>query len=230
MLSRVRTIAGLSRRRAGGWLCRKSKWALLRGRDPVCLYAGNLPVSERYDKFVGLSLWKHDDRHVRHDVRRRLDLPAGFVDVYQAEDVFEHIERGRLPGVIADIHRVLKPGGVFRLAVPDYRCDLLAARCRRDGQGRIVFDPGGGGEFRKSRVVGGGHLWFPVYESVRALLEESPFRDSFTFFHYYDEDGKAVLRPIDYAVGYVKRTPDHDPRVQNPFRPLSIVVDAVKRA
>jgi hypothetical protein len=229
MLSRLRRTIGLSRRRAGDRLRGKAKWNVLRGRDPVCLYAGNVPASDLYDKFIGLSLWKSDDRHIRHDIRRPHGLPAGTVDIYQAEDVFEHIDLRRLPAVIADIHRILKPGGLFRLSVPDYRCDLLAARSLKDGRGRIVFDPGGGGALKGTRVVGGGHLWFPVYETVCGLLEGSPFRNAFTFHHYYDEGGKAVLRPIDYSLGYVKRTPDHDPRVRDPYRPLSIVVDAVKR-
>jgi hypothetical protein len=114
------------------------------------------------------------------------------------------------------------------LSLPDYRCDILAARCLKNERGEILFDPGGGGFFKGAKIGGGGHLWFPRYETVRDLLRRSRFRDSFTFYHCYLENGKSLLQDIDYANGYVKRTPDHDPRVRNPWRPMSIVVDAVK--
>jgi SAM-dependent methyltransferase len=210
-------------------VCPACKWRVLRGRGRVCLYAGNVPDADHYKHFIGLSLWKSDSRHIRHDIRRRHALVAGSVDVYQAEDVLEHIAYDKLPGIVNDIHRILKPGGTFRLSLPDYRCDLLRQRSLLDERGGIVFDPGGGGDLTRRGVVGGGHLWFPTYETVRDLLQGSRFRDSWTFYHYYDEKGNAVLRPIDYSVAYVKRTPDHDLRVSHPVRPLSIVVDAFKR-
>ena len=46
--------------------------------------------------------------------------------------------------------------------------------------------------------------------------------------YYYDESGKGITKTIDYSIGHVMRTPDHDERVQNPFRPMSIVVDCIK--
>ncbi len=207
----------------------RSKWRVLLRRQRIALYAGFVPEARVYDKFTGLSLWRNDARHIRHDIRRRHGLPDNSVDIYQAEDVFEHIALKKIPAVIADIHRILKPGGIFRLALPDYRCDVLIRRTIKNEHGDFLFDPGGGGFRQRGRVRGGGHLWFPVYETVRNLLENSPFRGSCVFLHYYDEHGRAVLNEIDYSIGYVKRTPDHDPRVQSPRRPLSIVVDAIKR-
>ena len=222
-------IAGALGRGAEAIVFRRSKWRVLCDRERIFLYAGNVPDSGHYDRFTGLSLWKSDSRHIRHDIRRRHLLPDDSVDVYQAEDVLEHIAFTKLPAIINDIHRILKPGGIFRLSLPDYRCDVLRERSRKNEAGEIMFDPGGGGSFTGRRVRGAGHLWFPRFETVRELLQGSCFRDCWTFYHYYDEKGNAVLQPIDYGVGYVKRTPDHDPRVGNPFRPMSIVVDAVKR-
>jgi SAM-dependent methyltransferase len=227
--SRAGRAAAAIGRRAADIIYRRCKWRVLRDRDRVFLYAGNVPDSGHYDRFTGLSLWKSDSRHIRHDIRRRHGLPDDSVDVYQAEDVLEHIAFAKLPAIINDIHRILKPGGIFRLSLPDYRCDVLRERSRKNEKGEIVFDPGGGGSATRRGVRGGGHLWFPRYETVRELLQGTRFRDSWTFYHYYDESGNAVLRPIDYTVGHVKRTPDHDPRVADPFRPMSIVVDAVKR-
>ena len=43
-----------------------------------------------------------------------------------------------------------------------------------------------------------------------------------------DEMGKGVTHPIDYSIGHVMRTPDHDERVKNPYRPMSLVVDCIK--
>ena len=70
-------------------------------------------------------------------------------------------------------------------------------------------------------------MWFPQYMSVKTLLEVTRFKE-IKFHHYYNEDGKAVTNAIDYSVGHVKRTPDHDERVKEPYRPMSIVVDCIK--
>ncbi len=206
--------------------CLPGSWGFLLRHPPVRLYAGDVPAMKEYDGWVGLSITHGDDRHILHDITMPLPLPDDCVDGFQAEDVFEHILYSSLPPVLDEIFRVLKPGTLFRLSVPDYRCDLLVDRSMKDAQGHIVFDPLGGGTPENP-----GHLWFPRYETVRTLLDGSPFarQGTITFLHCYRADGAPVTNPIDYSRGHVLRTPDFDERVRQPYRPLSLVVDLVKR-
>lgn len=200
----------------------------IKRRDIVCIYAGDIPLVPEYGgNLVGLSLKKSDSRHVRHDITNPYPLPDEIAHSYQAEDVFEHIEYEKLCDIMNEIYRILIPGGLFRLSVPDYACDILYNRSLKDDNGNIIFDPGGGGDFCDGKVVNGGHLWFPKYESVKALFDKVHF-SKVEFLHYYKSDGTFVVKPIDYSKGWIQRTPDHDERVQKPYRPMSIVVDAYK--
>ncbi len=62
----------------------------------------------------------HWPRRVRYcDVRRRLPFGDGSVAVLYASHVLEHLYRGQARRFLADAHRVLKPGGVLRVVVPD---------------------------------------------------------------------------------------------------------------
>jgi predicted SAM-dependent methyltransferase len=205
----------------------KASFRDLSRRECIFLYAGDVPQDFNYNKYVGLSLTQSDFRHVRHDVTEAIPLPDNCVDIYQSEDVFEHIDPRKLPSVINEIHRVLKRGGLFRLSLPDYRCNMLHERAVKDEQGNIVFDPDGGGDYIDGKVVNGGHVWFPVYETVKEMLASTLFTN-ICFYQYYDEDGNGVTNAIDYSLGHVMRTPDHDHRVQDPYRPMSIVVDCRK--
>ena len=179
---------------------------------------------------MGLSLSRSDRRHLKHDVRKRIPLPDNSVSIYQSEDVFEHVEYDELLPIVNEIFRVLETGGLFRLSLPDYRCDVLYSRSEKDNDGRIVFDPGGGGAFRDGKVTDGGHLWFPNYESVAAVMRQSEFMKNgeVRFLHYYDTTSNSITKKIDYSRGIVARTPDFDKRVQNPWRAMSIVIDATK--
>lgn len=191
------------------------------------LYAGDIPDMKEYRKFIGLSINQHNRRHIRHDVTQKIPLPDQSVDLFQSEDVFEHIEPDLLPAVINEIYRLLKPGGVFRLSLPDYQCDLLYHRTQKNEKGELVFDPVGGGQYQNGKVIKGGHVWFPDYMQVKEILAKTRFQD-LRFYHYYNEQGEGVTLPIDYSIAYVKRTPDHDERVRMPYRPMSIVVDCIK--
>ena len=201
----------------------------IRNNDYIYLYAGDIPNKEEYNKegIVGLSLTHTDYRTIKHDITKAFLLNDNTVDIFQAEDVFEHIEYEKLVQVINEIYRVLKPGGIFRLSVPDYRCDILYERSLKDHNGRIIFDRDGGGGFKDGKVVEGGHVWFPTYETVKELINKSMF-NIYKFYHYYDETGKSITENIDYSIGYIQRTPDHDERVRNPYRGMSIVCDCVK--
>lgn len=195
------------------------------------LYAGDLfPDLHQFTTHVGLTINKPNHRNIAHDIRHPMPVRADTILAYQAEDVFEHVPYDDIAPILEDIYRVLKPGGLFRLSVPDYRCDILRARSMLNENGEIVFDPGGGGRYEDGNIVAGGHVWFPTYETVRALLDRSSFASKgiVRFLHYVSPDGISVMRPIDYTQGFVKRTPDNDLRVANPRRVMSIVVDAWK--
>jgi predicted SAM-dependent methyltransferase len=207
----------------------------IKNQKNIYLYAGS------YDKlyrskvcnipFIGLQLEPSNEYNIQHNVLNKMDLYDNSVDIYQSEDVFEHIEYNELFNVINEIYRVLKPGGLFRFSIPDYSCDILYNRCIKNNNNEIIFDPNGGGsyDYKNSKVINGGHVWFPKYESVKSLLDKTNFeKKNINFLHYYDENNNSVTKIIDYSKGYIHRTPDFDNRVNNPYRPMSIVVDCYK--
>ena len=205
---------------------RNRRWRKIQRMSPLKLYAGDIPKRSEYEGVIGLSIVQENDRHIRHDLTQPIPLTDSSVDSFQSEDVFEHIEYENLSKVLTEIYRVLKPGALFRMSVPDYGCDVLLERSVLNEAGEIVFDPGGGGTMENP-----GHVWFPRIDSVRELVEGSPFGNHGTirFLHYYEMDGTSVTHPIDYSLGWVMRTPDHDDRVKEPYRPMSLVVDMIKQ-
>jgi SAM-dependent methyltransferase len=60
------------------------------------------------------------NRFVFCDVRRGLPLPDDSVDYLYASHILEHLERDEAMALIIDARRVLKPGGVLRIVVPDF--------------------------------------------------------------------------------------------------------------
>ena len=204
---------------------RPIQWCDLEKMPAVRLYAGDIPDHPAYRGMVGLSLNREDANHIRHDITIPFPLQDGSVDSFQAEDVFEHICYDRLPAVIDEIFRVLKPGGLFRLSIPDYGCDVLSKRSYKNALGEIVFDPLGGGTPDDP-----GHVWFPRLDSVRSLLERTLFATGcgVEFLQHWNMDGTYTAKRIDYEKGHVQRTPDFDPRVREPYRPMSLVVDLTK--
>lgn len=207
------------------------RWEDLYPIDPLFLYAGHLPADfPQFNAYFGLSPFVAGPRNIDHDLLCPLPLPDNRVERFQAEDVLEHIAYDQLPAVIDEIHRALKIGGLFRLSVPDYRFDIYRERCLTDAAGAILFDPGGGGRYEGGQVVDGGHVWFPVHETVMALLARTRFATAGRIcpLHFTAADGGITLHPIDHGLGRVLRTPDHDSRSQSPRRPQSIVIDCYK--
>lgn len=202
------------------------------GNEEIYLYLGDLNIQRNIitkKNFIGLSLNRSDRYHIQHDVTNPIILRENTVDIIQSEDVMEHIEIDKLKDCINDIHRVLKPNGLFRLSMPDYNCDILYNRSTKDKNGNIIFDHNGGGSYDEinKKVINGGHVWFPTYASVKKLLDSTNFTN-IQYLHYYDNDKNPITNDIDYSMGWISRTPDHDKRVQSPRRPMSIVVDCYK--
>jgi SAM-dependent methyltransferase len=71
----------------------------------------------------------------------RLDfVDANSVDLIYACHLLEHYGRHEVRPVLAEWHRVLKPGGVLRLAVPDFAavCHTYDSEGLRDGYSGLV--------------------------------------------------------------------------------------------
>ena len=216
-----------------GWIKglteRKASWKDVLSSSERYLYAGDITRPELFKDYYGLSINKNNRTHILHDLNKKFPLPNNCIDRFISEDVFEHIELNQIPIILDEIHRVLKPNGLLRIGLPDYRFDIYKERSFYDSKGNIVFDPDGGGRFANWKVLGGGHVWFPTFETVQKLLTNSKFEtEKIQFLHYYSPEGESVTRSIDYSVGHISRTPDNDARANNPYRAMSIVVDVRK--
>jgi len=56
---------------------------------------------------------------MRHDLRKGIPFPDQSVDGVYHSHLFEHLDRDAVAGFLAEVKRVLKPGGVHRIVVPD---------------------------------------------------------------------------------------------------------------
>lgn len=85
------------------------------------------------------------DNVLARDLRKGLPFEAGSVDAVYHSHVLEHLDRDAVPGFLREIARVLRPGGIQRIVVPDlegivrdYLDDL--ARCEQDATARAQHD------------------------------------------------------------------------------------------
>ncbi len=80
-----------------------------------------------------------------HDLKKPLPFVSNSVDAVFHSHVLEHIDREHVKEFLAEIHRVLRPGGIHRVCVPDL--ELIARRylksceeCRKDSTRAVFHD------------------------------------------------------------------------------------------
>lgn len=56
---------------------------------------------------------------MRHNLKKGIPFPDQSVDGVYHSHLLEHLDRDVVPGFLAEVKRVLKPGGVHRIVVPD---------------------------------------------------------------------------------------------------------------
>jgi len=205
------------------------------------LYFGSLgPQEKQYQvpNFVGLALHPAHDREIAHNALEPLPFAGASIPKIQSQDVFEHLPFENVPGVLDEIWRVLKPGGVFRLSVPDYRSPVLKRRSVYDSMGRVLGDLRMGASVaydeasQAARVRfssdGDAHVWFPRYELVLHLILRSQLRkcDAIKFYQCFLDDQHFLCEPIPENEMFVWRSVPNDPRGGG--QALSIVVDFFK--
>jgi len=69
--------------------------------------------------WVNMDFIPASSRVIAHDLRKPLPVGGNSWDVVYASHVLEHFSRGEARAFLKECHRVLRPGGVLRIVVPD---------------------------------------------------------------------------------------------------------------
>jgi len=82
-----------------------------------------------------------DSDVMRHDLRKGIPFPDKSVDAVYHSHLFEHLDRDAVEGFLTEVKRVLKPGGVHRIVVPDLEFEtrryLASLDAAVDGTGTV---------------------------------------------------------------------------------------------
>lgn len=174
-------------------------WSELLTKDPIYLNLGggnNCHPKIGYVNYISVDaapsgeVWS-----VKHDLTKPIPLPDSSVARIHTEDFLEHINVEQIKTLLAECFRLLRPGGMMRIGVPDYNNPKDYPYLKK------------GGDPRNPQ-----HITLTNYELIKNIIEESLFR-RYEFYHYW-YNGKFVYEDIDYSLGMIKRTPDNDPRVR----------------
>ena len=118
------------------------------------------------------------------DAARRIPQPSGAVDTIYSSHMLEHLDRPEARAFLAECRRVLKPGGILRLVVPDLRDATFRYLMRNSAEyflQHLQFDldkPRGLRERLRRTLTGGrGHHWMYDRDSLARLLQKAGFVD-----------------------------------------------------
>src|SRR5262245_43424784 len=89
--------------------------------------------------FVHVDLANHPHIDYRHDIRRLPMIAEDAVTLIYASHVLEYFDRVEVPAVLEEWRRVLCPGGVLRLAVPDF--EALVTVYQTTGDLALIHGP-----------------------------------------------------------------------------------------
>ena len=179
----TRLNIGCGRSPTPGWINYDNSPSVWMARWPMLAsLAARLGLIDRHAlAFVGFCR----SRNIRHaDAARRIPHGDGTVDAIYASHMLEHLDRAEARAFLAECRRVLKPGGILRLTVPDLRNAAYQYLQQGDAEvfmRRLQFDldKPRGAVARLRRVLSGGrgHHWMYDRDSLVALVEGAGFAD-----------------------------------------------------
>ena len=136
------------------------------------------------------------------DLAQPLPYPDGAFEAVFGSHVLEHLTPGEAESLLGELHRVLRPGGIVRIAVPDL--DRVIAEYDPAQPDEFLFGMWQGRERSTSRHR---HWWLYNERSLRDLLTRTGFTD---------------IRRCEFRQG---RCPDVE-RIDS--RPESLFMEAVR--
>lgn len=180
VLEGVRVNVGSGPAAADGWINLDGSWqAWFAGRPLLAWIVGVVAGRE-------VGGWSPSIQC--HDVRRRLPFADGSVSIVFASHIVEHLTREDAIRFLRDAHRVLRPGGVCRIIVPDLESAVRVYAAER-GEGR----PDSG-----DRLMERLHLRTAGNDSSNPVLRWYRSRTEF-HLHKWMYDGAGACRAFEDA-------------------------------
>ena len=105
-----------------------------------------------------------------------LPISSGTIELVYSEHFIEHISREQAVALIADIYRVLKPGGILRLSTPSLRKlvdEYLAGRTTEWGE--MNWNPGTPCQMLNEGLHLWGHQFVYDAQELQSILETAGF-------------------------------------------------------
>jgi SAM-dependent methyltransferase len=181
----VRLNVGCGPTPTEGWVNYDNSWSVRLARRPalvtVLSRAGLITAEQKHLCDVARR------EGIRFGTAEAIAHADGSVDVIYSSHMLEHLDRPTAQQFLAEAFRVLKPGGVIRIAVPDLR--LLVDRYNADGDAdRLVEASFLASDMPRSLVgklrylVLGSrhHAWMYDARSLVAALERAGFKSAQT--------------------------------------------------
>jgi predicted SAM-dependent methyltransferase len=123
--------------------------------------------------FCHIDIIKHPHVDVVAAVDDLFMIQNGSVDLIYACHILEHFNRNSRLRVLREWHRVLKPGGILRIAVPDFE---MCARLYLEGKATLsqIHGPVVGGQTYLYNF----HYAIYDFETLKGVLGECGFQDA----------------------------------------------------
>jgi predicted SAM-dependent methyltransferase len=143
--------------------------------------------------FVHIDLADYDHIDLKHDVRNLPMFETNSVDLIYASHILEHFKRDEIDLVLREWHRILKKGGVLRVAIPDFAA--LVKVYEQYENLELVMGPLYGGQDHDYNFH---HIAFD-YDYLEKLLKTAGFKN----IHRYDWRNTIHKYYDDFSQSYI---------------------------
>jgi len=145
--------------------------------------------------------WIHIDGsnydHINYHDITKLVFKDNTVDLIYASHLFEYFDREESKNILKEWRRVLKPGGILRLAVPDFEICSKMYNDNKYDLDTFVSMFYGKWQINEEKIVY--HKTIYDFKSLKKLLENNNFKD----IRYWDWKTTCHSNYDDYSQAYL---------------------------
>jgi len=140
-----------------------------------------------------------------HDLRKPLPFPNDHFTAIYASHLLEHLYREGAKALLKECVRVLIPGGVLRMVVPDlysiiseYMGERPPGKVSGNGEGNNRADRLNKRLMFRSCEPRAGNLFLRIYSSLKDLHSHKWMYDADSLIFYFQEAGLVNVREMEY--------------------------------